>query len=133
VYGDHLPWSFTGGVYSVAGGAATAQGNGSFSRLRTGADEYQTFFHVLGSHSQPRHVGFETVPPAWFLPTMVSSFLAGSVEDLYMPMNVYLFSRCGSDFLRSECATPEMAAAMRDALLNQDHLRVPDRRVPDRH
>jgi hypothetical protein len=49
--------------------------------VRTSADGYQTFFHFVGSVAPADPPITETVP-VWFLPTLVSSFLATSDEAL---------------------------------------------------
>jgi phosphoglycerol transferase MdoB-like AlkP superfamily enzyme len=136
IYGDHQPWSFTGGIYSVAGGTATEPGFKNFSGLRTDADVYQTFFHLLASENKLGPGGFKKPPPASFLPTLVSAFVATSFDDLYLPINFLAFASCGSDIHASGCDRyTEIARSMRRALLTEPPSRpsraaVPASRVP---
>jgi phosphoglycerol transferase MdoB-like AlkP superfamily enzyme len=118
VYGDHQPWSFTEGVYSVAGGTAVEQGFKNFSGVRTNADGYQTFFHLLASDKTVFRSRFTKPPPASLLPTLVSAFVATSYEDLYLPINFLAFASCGSDIRAPGCDRyAEIARSVRGALL----------------
>jgi hypothetical protein len=120
VYGDHQPWSFTDGLYSVAGGTAAEQGHRDFANVRTNADGYQTFFHLLASDSRIVRRRFTPAPPASFLPTLVSAFVASSYEDLYLPINFLAFASCGSDSHASACErSAEIARSARNALLTE--------------
>jgi phosphoglycerol transferase MdoB-like AlkP superfamily enzyme len=103
VYGDHQPWSFTDGVYSVAGGTAVGEGYNSFADVRTSADGYQTFFHLLASNQTVVRSSFTKPPPASLLPTLASAFVAASHDDLYLPVNFLAFASCGSDIRASGC------------------------------
>ena len=55
-YGDHQPWSFTDGRYSVAGNVATESGMRDFSAVRKRADDHVTLFHLQAS-APVRHQG----------------------------------------------------------------------------
>ena len=103
VYGDHQPWSFTKGIYSVAGGTAAAQEFKDFSDVRTSADGYQTFFHLLASDRTVVRSRFTKPPPASLLPTLVSAFVATSYDDLYLPVNFLAYASCGSDIRGATC------------------------------
>jgi hypothetical protein len=37
------------------------------------------------------------------MPTLISSFVAGSEDDLYMPINFLGYARCGSDNRQPSC------------------------------
>jgi phosphoglycerol transferase MdoB-like AlkP superfamily enzyme len=118
VYGDHQPWSFTKGIYSVAGGTAAAQNFKDFSGVRTSADGYQTFFHLLASDRTVVRNRFTTPPPASLLPTLVSAFVATSYDDLYLPVNFLSFASCGSDIRGTTCERyTEFARSAKSALL----------------
>jgi phosphoglycerol transferase MdoB-like AlkP superfamily enzyme len=118
VYGDHQPWSFTEGVYSIAGGTAAEQGFKNFSGVRTTADGYHTFFHLLASNNTVVRRRFTKPPPASLLPTLVSAFVATSYDDLYLPINFLAFASCGSDIRAAGCERyAEIARSARDALL----------------
>jgi hypothetical protein len=121
VYGDHQPWSFTKGVYSVAGGTATEDGFDDFSDVRTTADGYHTFFHLLASRETViRDRRFTSPPPASLLASLVSAFVAKSYDDLYLPMNFLAFASCGSDIRASDCERyAEIARSARQALLTE--------------
>jgi phosphoglycerol transferase MdoB-like AlkP superfamily enzyme len=103
VYGDHQPWSFTEGVYSVAGGTAVGEGYNSFADVRTNAGGYQTFFHLLASNQRVVRSSFTKPVPASLLPTLASAFVAASRDDLYLPINFLAFASCGSDIRASGC------------------------------
>jgi hypothetical protein len=118
VYGDHQPWSFTKGIYSVAGGTAAERGFKDFSGVRTGADGYQTFFHLLASDRQIVRSRFTQPPPASLLPTLASAFVATSNDDLYLPINFLAFASCGSDVRALACERrSEFAHSAKQALL----------------
>jgi phosphoglycerol transferase MdoB-like AlkP superfamily enzyme len=124
-YGDHQPWSFTGGIYSIPGGTAAEQGFKNFSGVRTNADGYQTFFHLLASDNTVLRSQFTEPPPASLLPTLVSAFVATSYDDLYLPINLLAFASCGSDIRASGCARfPEIARLARHALLTEPSSRA---------
>ena len=89
----------------------------SFSRVRTPADGYQTFFHIVGSVAPVDPPITETVP-VWFLPTLVSSSDATSDEGLYLPMNYRLRELCGADLAASGCSqSMDLVAALRTSIL----------------
>lgn len=118
VYGDHQPWSFTQGIYSVAGGTAATQGFKDFSDVRTSADGYQTFFHLLASDRTVVRNSFTKPPPASLLPTLVSAFVATSYDDLYLPVNFLAFTSCGSDIRVTACERyAEFARSAKETLL----------------
>jgi phosphoglycerol transferase MdoB-like AlkP superfamily enzyme len=117
VYGDHQPWSFTKGIYSVAGGTVAEQGFKDFSGVRTSADGYQTFFHLLASDRTVVRSRFTKPPPASLLPTLASAFVATSYDDLYLPINFLAFASCGSDLRAATCERyAEFARAAKEAL-----------------
>jgi phosphoglycerol transferase MdoB-like AlkP superfamily enzyme len=125
VYGDHQPWSFTEGVYSIAGGTAAEQGFKNFADVRTSADAYQTFFHLLASDNTVVRSRFTKPPPASLLPSLVSAFVATSYDDLYLPVNFLAFASCGSHIRASSCKRyAEIARSAKDALLTDPSSRV---------
>ena len=127
VYGDHQPWSFTQGIYSVAGGTAARQGFKDFSDVRTSADGYQTFFHLLASDERViRDRPFANPPPASFLASLVSTFVADSYDDLYLPMNFLAFASCGSDIRAASCKRyADIVRSAKRALFMEPSLRAP--------
>ena len=127
VYGDHQPWSFTKGVYSVAGGTATEDGFDDFSDVRSSADGYHTFFHLLASRETViRNRPFTNPPPASLLASLVSAFVADSYDDLYLPMNFLAFASCGSDIRASSCKRyADIVRSAKRALFTEPSLRAP--------
>jgi hypothetical protein len=90
VYGDHQPHAFTGTQIFM----------NEFNPVRSEASKSQTFVHVMSS--LPRgQIPIDREVPATLLPTILSSFVAGRTDDLYMPVNTYLFEACGPDLYRS--------------------------------
>src|SRR5918996_6129476 len=125
VYGDHQPWSFTGGIYSIPGGTAAEDGFKNFFGVRSNADGYQTFFHLLASDNTVVRSRFTKPPPVSLLPTLVSAFVATSHDDLYLPINFLSFASCGSDIRGSGCDRyAEIARSARHALFTEPSSRA---------
>jgi hypothetical protein len=119
VYGDHQPWSFTEGVFSVAGGVATDSTTTSFSGVRSEAGADQTVFHIMSSVEGLIVADMPDTVSATLLPTLVSGYTARSLEDLYLPVNLMAAAECGADLLSSNCARRnEIRSSLRDAILN---------------
>jgi hypothetical protein len=118
-YGDHQPWSFTDGRYSVAGNVATESGMRDFSAVRKRADDHVTLFHLQASApGVVKARRFDDPPPATLLPTLASAFVAATEDDLYIPLNFLAYSACGSDFRRVGCALyPQILGSLSDTLL----------------
>jgi hypothetical protein len=118
IYGDHQPWSFTTGVYSVAGGTGTNAGFMDFSALRTDAGIDQTFLHLLASDKTVLNTTLTKPVPALLLPTLVSAYVATSYEDLYLPANFLALDSCGADVRAGSCERfEEIANSWRETLL----------------
>jgi hypothetical protein len=77
-----------------------------------------TFFHFLASRSG-RLRCCEVAPPATLLPTLLSGFVAKGPDDLFLPENLWLFSRCGSDAVRRDFGSGVYAVTL-------DAARTPD-------
>lgn len=117
VYGDHQPWSFTDGLYSVAGGTAVDPAMTSYAVHRRSADGNLTFYHLLASGEATRIEPFVETLPASFLPSLLSSVVATSDGDLYLPMNFAGVARCGPDVRSPRCpVAAELAGAWRSIL-----------------
>jgi phosphoglycerol transferase MdoB-like AlkP superfamily enzyme len=118
-YGDHQPWSFTDGRYSVAGAVAAESGMRDFSTVRRVADDHITVFHVQSSAPGVLKARrFANPPPVTLLPTLASAFVATSEDDLYIPLNFLMYSACGSDFRRPGCQLyPQVLNSLSDTLL----------------
>jgi phosphoglycerol transferase MdoB-like AlkP superfamily enzyme len=110
LYGDHQPWSFTDGLYSIAGGLADDQGIMDLSNVRATSDGYVTIFHLLASDKSILKGSFTQPPPATLLPAIVSAFVASSSDDLYLPINFLAFSKCGADVQVACELYPDMVA-----------------------
>ncbi len=107
VYGDHQPWSFTDGDYSVAGGVANARDMASFTRFRRGPNQRITFYHIVSSvpDTIPRH--FDEPIPVTLLPSLLSAYVAKDIGDIYMPENFYSLDMCGGDYRDGKCRLRE--------------------------
>jgi len=117
-YGDHQPWSFTDGRFSIPGGTAFEGDVKDFSAFRTTADPYQTFVHLLASDATVLTARFGEPPPASLLPTLISAFVARSDDDLYLPVNFVAFAECRSDIQSARCERyAGFARSLRSALL----------------
>ena len=113
-YGDHQPWSFTGGRYSIAGGTAIERG----ATVLTTGDGYQTFLHLIASADTNFKRRLASAPSPALLPTLASAFVAESYDDLYLPINFLAFANCGSELKASGCARyADIAGAWRGFLL----------------
>jgi phosphoglycerol transferase MdoB-like AlkP superfamily enzyme len=133
VYGDHQPWSFTAGAYSVAGGTAAEQDVEKFFGVRTDAELDQTFFHLLASDKTVVRSRFTKPPLASLLSTLVSAFVATSYDDLYLPINFLAFATCGSDLRASGCKRyAEIARSARIALFTEPSSRAFPETPPSR-
>jgi hypothetical protein len=118
-YGDHQPWSFTDGRYSVAGAVASESGMHDYSAVRRLGDDHITFFHLQASAAGVVKVRrFVNPPPVTLLPTLASAFVATGEDDLYIPLNFLTYSVCGSDFWRPGCELyPQILGSLSDTLL----------------
>jgi phosphoglycerol transferase MdoB-like AlkP superfamily enzyme len=111
IYGDHQPWSFTDGDYTVAGGVANAHDTASFARFRRGPNQRITFYHVISSVPDTVPRGFAKPIPVTLLPSLLSAYVASRVGDLYMPENFYAFDQCGADYRAANCRLRDDADA----------------------
>lgn|GEM_PF-2075079 len=66
----------------------------SYNNVRTSASKYTTFYKIVVSHniSLPN---IKTVFHINLIPSLVSTALAKSAEDVYIAENFYLFEKCG--------------------------------------
>jgi hypothetical protein len=103
VYGDHQPWSFTNGTYSVAGGTANAGDMRSFAPFRHGGTERLTFFHVLSSIDGVLPTSFQQHIPATLLPTLLSAYVSSAPDEVYLPVNLLGLWQCGPDLRSGLC------------------------------
>jgi hypothetical protein len=103
LYGDHQPWSFTDGSYSIAGGISRDGRMLSFAQFRQASNENLTFLHLLSSIEGTFDPIAEQPVPVTMVPTLVSAYVASGWDDLYFPANLLAYRECGSDFRASGC------------------------------
>ena len=124
VFGDHQPHTFTSTK-------APPLSNFDYVAERTPASPRETFLHIRSSAPSPlRCCGAES-PPAFLLPTLISAYAASGADDLYLPQNLEVFQRCGSEILAGvQTAVGEpMPAALVETRADGPPRSVPDRRV----
>lgn len=121
IYGDHQPWSFTDGFYSVAGGVSKDREILSFAHLRKGPNEDITFIHLISSIEADHPDVFGQPVPVTLVPTLLSAYLATTWRDLYLPVNLLAYHTCGSDFRSAGCPLArDMDIWGRAAILSDD-------------
>lgn len=117
-YGDHQPWDFFGTVSFAGWSGSPEDGYESLKAARTEADVHETIFHVASSEAGIIRGPLAVTPPATFLPTLVSAFVASSYDDIYFAQNFYLLKTCGSDFAAPTCeAYSNISATLQTDLL----------------
>jgi phosphoglycerol transferase MdoB-like AlkP superfamily enzyme len=89
VYGDHQPYTFTDPAFEVGHGYETH---------RKG-DKRHTFFHLMSSIDGVVKCCRREALPLTAVPTMLSAYVANRLDDLYLPVNLFGYDRCGSDAL----------------------------------
>ena len=90
-FGDHQPFTFTD----------TGGGRYDYRPLRRQPENaHTTFFHIYSSLPKRKLRCCQVTPPATLLPTLLSGFVAGSPDDVYLGINLWLYDRCGSDAVR---------------------------------
>jgi len=89
VFGDHQPHTFT-----TTGGIQF-----DYAPMRRNPDARITFFHFQSS-APSRLRCCKVPPPATVLPTLLSSFVARSPQDVYLGESLWLYSECGSNAIR---------------------------------
>ncbi|RPI56150.1 MAG: hypothetical protein EHM55_05800 [Acidobacteria bacterium] len=87
VFGDHQPHTFT------RTGGETAD----FQPFRTQFDERTTFLHLMSSVNGVVADWSGAHPPLTVIPTLLSAFVATSMEDIYLAQNFLQLEVCGSD------------------------------------
>lgn len=92
IFGDHQPHTFTGTK-------APPLSNFDYRSERTDDDMRNTFLHIRSSAPNPLRCCGPEPPPAFLLPTLLSAYVATSVDDLYLPQNLEVYRQCGSDVL----------------------------------
>jgi len=86
VYGDHQPFSFTGETL----------GQVELGKLRRSQSRNETFLHLVSTTGNRLKCCEKTVP-ASLLPTLLSGLAATGPEDVYLPINLWLYEHCGHD------------------------------------
>jgi len=90
-YGDHQPYSFTGGDVNTVNPM-------NFSRFRTGEALTETLVRIEGTARLGPACCMGQLPD-WLLPTIISGAVAHTPDDLYLPINLALRGACGTDIL----------------------------------
>jgi phosphoglycerol transferase MdoB-like AlkP superfamily enzyme len=90
-FGDHQPYTFTD----------TGDVQYDYRPLRRHPDNARTtFFHIYASSPGRKLRCCRVAPPAAVLPTLLSGFVAGSPDEVYLGINLWLYDHCGSDAVR---------------------------------
>jgi hypothetical protein len=85
-YGDHQPHTFTG-----SGGQSN-----DYTPYRKPPDIRETFYRISGS--APTRIRHDLGKiPVTLLPTIISAFVAGTPQELYLGVNLLLLESCGID------------------------------------
>ncbi|MBA3908927.1 MAG: hypothetical protein C0524_03370 [Rhodobacter sp.] len=93
VYGDHQPYSFTGG------GSAEHNMGLDFNAVRKDGEKRLTLVQIRSSRPNLLNCCGGAAMPLTLLPTLISAYVAPSLEDLYLPETLYQFDNCGSDWI----------------------------------
>src|SRR4029078_580259 len=92
IYGDHQPYTFTGGGESWSLGL-------DFSAHRKDESKRRTSLEFISSKENPFTDHKRAPVPLTLVPTMVSAYVANSPQTLYLPENYYQIDHCGSDWI----------------------------------
>jgi hypothetical protein len=103
VYGDHQPWSFTDGQFSIAGGEAQDSEMASFAPFRKSDNSQIALYHLLSDMGPVIPAEFDSPIPATLLPTLISAYVARTPDDLYLPANLLAYDVCGQDQQAANC------------------------------
>lgn len=93
VYGDHQPYSFTGG------GSLEHNMGLNFDAFRIDKTKRRTVLQMISSKPNPLKCCGDEAVPLTLLPALVSSYVAGSAAELYLPESFYQLDHCGSDWI----------------------------------
>jgi hypothetical protein len=92
IYGDHQPYTFTGGSIGWSLGL-------DFAAHRRDTSKRLTILEFISSKRNPFTERRRDPIPLTLLPTMVSAYVAESPEKLYLPENFYQIDHCGGDWI----------------------------------
>lgn len=95
VYGDHQPYTFTGN------GSSEQNLGLDFTDLRKDKDKRLTILKIYSSMTNPLKNMGEGPVPLTSLPSLISLYVARSVEDVYLPETFYRQKHCGADWVGS--------------------------------
>jgi hypothetical protein len=93
VYGDHQPFSITGGGYKVYNMGL------NFDEFRKDATKRKTVLEFISSKENPIRCCQNEVVPITMVPSLLSAYVAKSPNELYLPENFYQMDHCGSDWI----------------------------------
>lgn len=93
VYGDHQPFTFTG-----TGGMKWSLGL-DFNAFRRDASMRKTILEFISSKQDPMKWPKDEAIPLTLISTILSSYVASSATEMYLPENFYKLDHCGSDWI----------------------------------
>ncbi|MEP7171959.1 MAG: sulfatase-like hydrolase/transferase [Aestuariivirga sp.] len=93
IYGDHQPFSFTGG------GGINYDIGLDFSEFRKDGTYRKTIVEFISSKDNPLICCGKASIPLTLVPSMLSAYVAKSISELYLPENFYQIDHCGSDWI----------------------------------
>lgn len=93
IYGDHQPYSFTGG------GSATHNMGLDFNAVRLDGSKRRTLVQIRSSRPNVLNCCGGSDLPMTVLPTLISAYVAPRLDELYLPETLYTFDYCGSDWI----------------------------------
>lgn len=93
VYGDHQPFTFTG-----TGGKTWNLGL-DFTAFRRDASMRRTILEFISSKQNPMKWPVDEPIPLTLISTILSSYVAKSKAEIYLPENFYELDHCGSDWI----------------------------------
>lgn len=102
VFGDHQPHTFTTSIDNEF----------NWSPMKETKDPYVTFFRIDSSMARPLLDCCMVALPVWALPTLLSTFVAQESRDLFLGVNLWLYSECGPDAINMEFPSHMDAAAV---------------------
>ena len=93
IYGDHQPYSFTGG------GERRSNMGLDFDAFRKDLTKRKAILEFISSKENPFTCCWNEVVPIAMVPSMLSAYVASSPSELYLPENFYQLDHCGSDWI----------------------------------
>jgi hypothetical protein len=92
IYGDHQPYTFTGGDRKWSLGL-------DFGKHRKDQSRRKTIIEFISSKDNPLICCGSDPMPLTLFPTMLSAYIADSPNSIYLPENFFRVDHCGSDWI----------------------------------